>query len=151
MSKFWRIVLAWWLAVALPIQGYAAQTLLLCGPASQAGQGGSVAMAPADMAHEHPAALSADEHAHAHDDAAFQAHEGGDAGQDPDVAAPHEHGKHAGKCSVSASCCSAVALVSSIVTIPVVHPDLLDVPTVKLIRDRVAVGGLERPPRSPSL
>lgn len=140
MSKFWRIVLAWLLAAALPIQGYAAQTMLLCGPANHSSRqvSGSdhvteeAAVVAGGAPDCHPQAGM--EQVSSHCDKASQ-----------------NHSKHSGKCSVCSSCCSAAAIVSSVVTIAVVHPDLLDVPTVKVIRDRVMVSGLERPPRSPLL
>nr|WP_316639745.1 hypothetical protein [uncultured Roseateles sp.] len=54
MSKIWRIAVAWLLALALPVQGYAAQTMLLCGPAH----------------HQQSAAAAHDHAAHGHGDAA---------------------------------------------------------------------------------
>jgi len=137
MSKFWRIVLAWMLAVALPVQGYAAQTMLFCGPASPSIHQAS---APAPTAAEPAAVVSADADCHPQDGMNAAAHHCDKASQ--------KHGKHSGPCSVCASCCSAVAIMTGIVTMAVVHPDLLDVPTIRPIRDRVMVSGLERPPRS---
>lgn len=134
MSKFWRIALAWLLAVALPIQGYAAQTMMLCGPAS------------------HPGVIE-DHAAHAHDHAGMAGHEAhamadeGVAAQDADDAQPTQ-APHAGKCSVCSSCCNVVGLTTTVVSLAVAPPDLPEVPTLQAAHDRVMVGGLDRPPRS---
>lgn len=136
MSKFWRIALAWLLAMALPIQGYAAQTMLLCGAADHQG---SLLDEHAMHAHDHAGMVGGDVTAHATADDGMTAQEG--AKQSPTQT------KHAGKCSVCSSCCSVVALMTRVVSVAVVSPDLPGVATVKPARDRVMVGGLERPPR----
>lgn len=125
MSKFWRIALAWLLAVALPIQGYAAQTMLLCGPAS------------------HQAGLVEGHAGPGHDHAAMA--QGGDQGQHD---AGQHAGPHTGKCSLCAACCNAVAILASAMSFAVAPPDLPEVPTLQAAHDRVIVGGLDRPPRS---
>ncbi|MBT9455406.1 MAG: hypothetical protein IV097_02175 [Burkholderiaceae bacterium] len=125
MSKFWRIALAWLLAVALPIQGYAATTMLLCGPA------------------HHQSSAAQDHGMHAHGDAAM-AHDDavghGEAVDATDAA-------QAGKCSVCSSCCNAAAIMASVVAPAVVSPDLPEVVPVLIAEERVIIGGLERPPR----
>lgn len=130
MNKFWRIALAWLLAVALPIQGYAAQTLLLCGPA-----------------HHQPRVM--DDHAgHAHDHGGM-AHAEASANAsvaDGDKTPPAKPG-HGGKCSACSSCCNAAAITSTVLTVAVAPPDLPEVPTVKVAGERLLIGGLERPPR----
>ena len=138
MSTFWRIALAWLLAMALPMQGYAAQTMLLCGPANPQR---SVVVDHAAHGHDH-AGMSADhESTHAMTKASVAAQE-----VDPASPAP---AKHAGKCSVCSSCCSVVALLTHVVSVAVVTPDLPEIATLQLAHDRVMVGGLERPPRLP--
>ncbi|NCT82488.1 MAG: hypothetical protein GXC94_05050 [Comamonadaceae bacterium] len=122
MSKFWRIALAWLLAMALPIQGYAAQTLLLCAPAG----------------HQAPAMAEHGGHDHARMLEAAKAAPADDGG----------HAQHAGKCSVCSACCNAVALTSAVPGLAVAPPDLPEVPTLQAAHDRVMVGGLDRPPRS---
>lgn len=130
-------MLAWCLVVALPVQGYAAQALRLCDLPVHAS---SASADHAGMAHEQP--TMADSPA----DHPPEAGTGAAAHQDD--MQTHTPGKHSGTCSVGASCCSAPGLTSGVVTMAVVHPDLLDLPTVQLIRDRIMVGGLERPPRA---
>lgn len=134
MSKFWRIALAWLLAVALPIQGYAAQTMMLCGPASHQ----SLIEDHASYDHDH-AGMGGHE-AHAMADVGVTA-------SDADNA-PSPHAQHAGKCSVCSSCCNVVALTTTVVNLAVAPPDLPEVPTIQVAQDRVMVGGLDRPPRS---
>ncbi len=136
MSKFWRIAFAWLLAVALPIQGYAAQTMLLCGPANHHS---SLMDDHAGQNHDH-ASMS-------HDDVTAQAMtEMGAAAQDLDKASPTK-AEPVGKCSQCSSCCNAAAITTSVVSFAVAPPDVPEVPTVKFAHDRVMVGGLDRPPR----
>lgn len=127
MSKFWRIALAWLLAMALPMQGYAAQTMLLCGPAH----------------HQIPTAAVQVMTGHDH---AGMAHAEAEMSQPADQASPAAT-KHAGKCSLCASCCNAVALMAQVVSVAVAPPDLPEIATVATAHDRVLVGGLDRPPR----
>lgn len=136
MSKFWRIAFAWLLAVALPIQGYAAQTMLLCGPANHHS---SVMNEHTAQGHEHAGM--------AHDDAAAHADAEMSAGAADAHKTPSDKAGHAGKCSVCSSCCNAAAITTSLVSFAVAPPDLPEVPTVKIAHDRVVVGGLDRPPR----
>lgn len=136
MSKFWRIALAWLLAMALPIQGYAAQTMLLCGPANHQS---SMLDEHSGHAHDHTSMVGEDTSAHAMDGMGLSS-------QDTDKSSPTQT-KHAGKCSVCSSCCSVVAIMTNIVSFAVVAPDLPEVPTLQFAHDRVMVGGLERPPR----
>ncbi|MFH7043266.1 hypothetical protein ABT392_13240 [Paucibacter sp. JuS9] len=136
MSKFWRIAFAWLLAVALPIQGYAAQTMLLCGPANHHS---SVMDDHAGQGHDHASMAHDDAPAHDHAEMSSTA---ADADKTPSAKAGH-----AGKCSVCSSCCNAAAITTSMVSFTVAPPDLPEVPTVKVAHDRVMVGGLDRPPR----
>ncbi len=139
MSKFLRILWAWCLAVALPLQGYAAQAVP-CMPASTASSASS-----AIAAH----ALRAAQLIATHADASGCHAAAGMAPRcpDDDAFAP-EQGAHADPCSAGASCCGALAIMAHMATVTVVPPGRLDVPTVPAIRDRVMVSGLDRPPRS---
>ncbi|MCH7343816.1 hypothetical protein LZ017_10535 [Pelomonas sp. CA6] len=142
MSRIWRLAFAWLLAIALPLQGYAAQAMTLCGPAHHA-----PAAAPAAKVLDHPAAVAHMVHT------AHTAHATSDASQ----AAPSDEGSgadeqwpsgHAGKCSVCASCCNAAALAVAAPVVPVVPPQPVDVATIPQAQERMWVGGLERPPRA---
>lgn len=136
MSKFWRMALAWLLVAALPIQGYAAQTMLLCGPANHQS---SVIGSLAGHGHDHARMADATTGGHAMAGMDVTAH-------DDDKAAPAK-AKHTGKCSVCSTCCNVVAITTQFMSFAVVAPDLPEVPTVKAAHDRIMVGGLERPPR----
>jgi hypothetical protein len=144
MSKFLRIVWAWCLAVALPLQGYAALAMP-CGPAVPSGSAVAAhaemhAEVHAEVLTQLAARVAADADCHA----AMALAQGCSSG-DP---AAGTHGSHAGPCCAAASCCGAMALLDSLLTVQVMPPDRQEVPTIRVIRDRLIVGGLERPPRS---
>ena len=139
MSRIWRLAFAWLLAIALPLQGYAAQAMTLCGPAHHA-----PAAAPAAKVLDHPAAAAHMAHtAHATSDASQAAPSDEDGGADEQWPSGH-----AGKCSVCASCCNAAALAVAAPVVPVVPPQPVDVATIPQAQERMWVGGLERPPRA---
>jgi hypothetical protein len=123
MLRALRLALMWFLATAIPLQGFAAATMAACGSA------------------HHRMAASAAPHAHVHA-AAAHAHE-------PDehtgVDTLHQLSKF--KCSACAACCVAVALPSPPLTFD--SPALANVFASALPR-AVAIfltDGLERPPR----
>lgn len=140
MSKFLRIALAWLLAVALPIQGYAAQAMMLCGPAHH----------QSAATHEHGtrdhgnASMHEDHHSMAMQDEA--------APPTADGAQDHQ-GKtfksgHAGKCSACASCCSAAAIATAVVSVDVIPQHAPVVATIPVGHAHDSLGGLDRPPRN---
>lgn len=131
-SKLWRLMLAWLLAMALPLQGYAAHALMLCGPAHHQSP---LVTTQATAAHEHHG-----EHA---DHAAHHAEPA-----QADDAEQAQPGGHAGACSVCASCCNAAALVTSLPVADFLPPAPVAVATVPVAHARVLTGGLERPPRT---
>ncbi|QPF74133.1 hypothetical protein G8A07_15235 [Roseateles sp. DAIF2] len=135
-SKLWRLMLAWLLAMALPLQGYAAHALMLCGPAHH--QSPLVTtQAHATMDHQGHEGHDSAEHGAQH-------HATPDSG-DEEQAQP---GGHAGACSVCASCCNAAALVTSLPVADFLPPAPVAVATVPVAHARVLTGGLERPPRT---
>jgi hypothetical protein len=87
MSRALRIALLWLVALALPVQGVAASTMMFCGPAHES-----------SAAHDH-----ASHHDHSAHDAASASDDG--AAGEPDTMS----------CSVCASCCTAATLPSPIV------------------------------------
>jgi len=142
MSKFWRIAFAWMLALALPVQGYAAHAMVFCGPAHH-----GTAQAHDHASHDHGDA-GPTAHNMAHDTAGAQA----DAGPSADgglVKVKSLKTAGAGKCSACSSCCSGAAITSSIIQIEVVPQHEPVVATLATAHDRVLIGGLERPPRLP--
>ena len=139
MSKFLRIALAWLLAVALPIQGYAAQAMTLCGPA------------------HHQRAVVQDRAANDHGDAAMHEHHVSVAGHDDTGSAAPDGTQdrqaktfksgHAGKCSACASCCSAAALATAVLSVGVIPQHAPVVATIPAGHAHDSLGGLDRPPR----
>jgi hypothetical protein len=126
------------LALALPLQGLAAATMLHCGPSHHA------RMASAPAAHDHAA------HGHG---AVAGAH-GHDGSAAVDVANPQtpnylgDSSLAKAKCSACASCCSAIALPASIAEISVVQQHASRFPPLSAQVEPVVTDSPERPPRS---
>jgi hypothetical protein len=136
MSLWLRITLTWLLALALPLQGHAAQSMRLCGPEHGGSAGFADLASPSSSGHIH---ADAEVHPHAQPDAAFMA---AGLGDEP---ASNQHGK----CSVCASCCGAFALIGTACLFdaaPAPAHYRADVPTPS---PGTIPGGLERPPRHP--
>jgi len=151
MSKLWRIALAWMLASALPMQGYAAHAMLNCGPA-HAGFSQAQSQVQSQL-HSHAQDLhqTHDHAAHGHHEASsspVDAHNekaaaGGDGAQIKPLKTTG-----AGKCSACSSCCSAAAITVSVLRVEVIPQQVPFVATIPAGQDRVLIGGLERPPRA---
>ncbi len=168
-----RTALIWLLAVALPVQGAAAATMLACGPGHHGAAGShahSAAAGQAPHSHDHgtqaaPAyPVQHDHHAghnaaqaHTHGDGADH-HHGGTPGESleasPTDASPTASAtgnpvhKSAGKCSACASCCTVAVLPTSAFAIASpVHADRVAVffPVQAAV---FMTGGLDRPPRT---
>ncbi len=139
-STFWRLMLALLLAVALPLQGYAAHGLHHCAPVPPT--------APGVDAHAHHApAPEASPHEHA--------------GHHLEVAGPDGHSdlgkthgetqgktQGTGKCSACASCCSGLALIPGLPLLDLPAQGPLAVATVPPSPEGLRLGGLDRPPQS---
>jgi hypothetical protein len=137
MNPVFRVALTWLLGLALPLQGYAASSMLLCGTSHhgpQPEQRQPQAPAQGEAAVHHPAAPA--------DASAAQ----------PDADTAHAHAAGSGKtvagqCSVCAACCNAAALVSTLVP-PLVVPKATVYSVARLEPHAGFMpGGLERPPR----
>lgn len=126
----WRWFLITWLVVALPLQGAVAATLRHCASAPVA-----VQTAVEAGAHHHPAHHPAGDHAH----------HGVDAVHDHDTA---PQAGAAGKCSVCAACCPAMAAVMPSFEAPVPLFSVMRycVPAAAAPPEGLPTG-LERPPR----
>ena len=146
MSRIWRIAVMWLLALAVPAQGFAAASMLNCGP----GHHGTVSgQARADQHHHH------DHNAHGHDGAAADtdtdADEAGENVASIDSEAAPAHGLHKGKagsCSACASCCTVTAPPSAVPAFeaapaPDVFQPLAPPGVAAFLTD-----GPQRPPRS---
>jgi len=137
MRKFLQIALVWLLAVALPVQGYAAQAMLMCGPAHH--QSAAV--------HDH----ASHDHSDASEDLADAVPSLGDATGSTDASLDH-HTKmvksgHASKCSACSSCCSTAAITTSVLASEVIPQHVPAVATIPAGNAVETIGGLDRPPR----
>lgn len=167
MLKRLRIFLVCLLALALPVQGFAAATMLLCAGGHHHGPAALVAL-PASLGlglhgqglHHHPTGTAVHEHAgaHVHADSPGQDDHHGSLLSEVEQgrphasdAAAHAHGKSLskldGKCSACAACCTSVALPTTLVAfqpVKAASPQVAVVPTssVGFLTD-----GQDRPPR----
>jgi len=153
MSRLLRILLLWLATLAVPIQGFAAATMLHCGPSHS----GSSA---AGTAQTSPVQTNGNQHVHAveephgaHSDPATSdvqtaVHDDADAhdGVGTTVADLHQLSKS--KCVSCSACCSATALPAT--PIPLDSPALAEsFVTARPVSAAVFLtDGLERPPRS---
>ena len=134
MSFWLRALLTWVLAVALPLQGVAAATMLHCSddglPATQSNR-----VSPAPIAGAMPMPAS---HHHHHETSSADA--------------PKESGAQVAsskaKCSVCASCCVATALPAAIHDFDAKVASESFAPTLAQAAPVFLTGGPERPPRS---
>jgi len=142
MSTFWRIALAWMLALALPLQGHAAQGLLAgaAAPAAAAVLASADDVQARDASGEpglHEGLMAGLMRAHAgHCDKAASA-----TAADPATPAS------TGSCSACASCCQAAVLPPAVLQLPLMPPALPVAPEVHLALTFVWLDGPERPPR----
>jgi hypothetical protein len=137
-----RLFVMWLIAVALPIQGVAAATMLHCGVANDHRPAAASGMHEHHHSamHSHADAVVGDLHQHVHHHTSTKT-----AGAD---AAAHQHADGQTGCSVCASCCGVAALP----VMPLVLPaqDLAET-AVAVHSLPVAVfltDGPERPPRT---
>ena len=143
MRLFVRILMIWFLVLAVPAQAAAAATMAFCGPNHHGGAAGQMqAVMVAEHAH-HDVNAATD---HMHDHAADPADE--DSSDAPASMAPAKVGdasKHT--CSACASCCSVGAILSSVLTVPA--PDFTPTVFSALVAsvDTFAADGPDRPPR----
>lgn len=137
MSTFWRIALAWMLALALPLQGHATQRLLAGGALPSPAT--ALARAAAPPAHD---ALAAGLH-----DSMKSGHAGHCDKASASGAAESAKPGSTGSCSACASCCHAAALPPSVPLLPLLAAALPAVPEVHLPLALVWPDSLERPPR----
>lgn len=124
-----RPVLMWLLLLALPLQGYAAATMLVCGPGHHAGE-----------AIESEAGSHADQAAHRYDDEA-DATPGSEGHVDP-------HGGKLVKCSVCSVCCSASALPPPLPSFEAALPNATPSPAIAESGGDFLTDGPQRPPRT---
>jgi len=139
MWRVARLALIWLLAVALPLQGLSAATMLACNPDQ----------------HDHAPAVAT---GHVHADASVELHSDAQvpgasshqhAGLDPSGAGETSLDDGASqKCSACASCCTSAAVPSQAVSFDAVKPTDFFAPLVARTIAAYVTEGLERPPRS---
>ena len=146
MLRKLRILLMWLIALAVPVQGFAAASMLGCGPGHQGTMtAGAHSVAPhehrsATPQHTHDAGLEGDASDH-HPDPSAAAKRGG--ATDAQAAGP----SGAGSCSACASCCLAAALPATMLSFradPVA--DFIALPMPRSLAS-FFTDGPERPPR----
>lgn len=132
MNKLLQSLIVWILLLAVPLQGFAAATMMLCEP-----QVAEAAAMPG-AAHDHQAMLAAQ--AAAHHDQAVSGHEG-------------DGGKHdrqaGGKCGACSTCCYGAAMAPP-TSLPMSSgaPAFESIPFAAGHAPTVDLAGPERPPQS---
>jgi hypothetical protein len=136
MTRVLRTLMLWCLLLALPLQGFAAATMLPCGATAGPTHGHATATtALADANHDHH---------HAQQDIAA-AHDDGQASQDHAAAPDHQAGS---KCSTCSVCCVGAAFLPTNLNVhPVFHSLTLQLAPAALLFSGTSPQRLERPPR----
>ncbi len=144
MAMLIRTLLIWLLVLAVPAQGAAAATMASCGPNHHSGLVATL-MEPAGPAdHAHHDGIAATDHEHP-PTAALADEDSSAAAVSVGSAKGSDASKH--KCSTCASCCSASAILSSVLTVPapVLTPTVFSAVVPRV--DTLAADGPDRPPR----
>jgi hypothetical protein len=154
MLKHFRTALVWLMMLAIPTQGFAAATMLHCGPGHQHMLTGPEAAMPAGhtdavaLQHATPHAQSAhSDHEHDHAASVAQHEESADATDQASTADVSDQSLNA-KCSVCALCCNAAAIVSTPLVVPL--QGVSSAPNLLVSESPVTffTDGPKRPPRS---
>ena len=128
MKALLRTLLIWLLLAGVPLQGFAASTMLLCAP--PAAPMAAVPAAVMDEHHDHAAMVAAQQHAsHGENDS------------------PGHHGQDA-KCAGAAFCCTGAPLATRMPMAPAL-PDAgsAPIPFETTAPAAVDLAGIERPPK----
>ena len=147
MKRFARCFVMWLLVLALPVQGFAASTMLLCGAghhgSAQATEGGHDHASHMHMGTQVVSVVS-ESPAHRHAAEAAPPHEG--SAFSPLAA---KHVKVMGKCSACAACCTFAFLPTTVIAFTAPAPSRA-LPVVELTTDvGFFTDGPDRPPRLP--
>ena len=146
MKRFVRCFVMWLLVLALPVQGFAASTMLLCG----AGHHGAAQVAKGG--HDHASHMrmltqptSVESASLAQHDQPAQATV---ADQESPVSPPAaKHAKVSGKCSACAACCTVAYLPTTVVPFTVPSPGHALPVLEPITHGGFIADGPERPPR----
>jgi hypothetical protein len=141
MRLRFRIVLTWLLLLALPLQGFAAATMLNCGPnhhrmmaAAMAGSAEADGHAAGEQHHQEMGATAAHHHEAAADDG--------------DAASVHHLDKLMKfKCSACAACCMGAAMPTAAVTFEPVPSAVAPATYVPTSHVAFVADGPDKPPR----
>lgn len=146
LSRLVRSVLMWLLAVALPIQGASAVTMLACGPVHSSVAAAVSGVMPAAADHDHAAHLLdiAADHAAPAEEASSAANGYGEVGPGT---AQSLHKASKGKCSACASCCSAAFLPTEVVAVRLPAATQFVSPLLPAWVAVFQTDGPDRPPR----
>lgn len=132
MRSLLRLMLLCLMAVALPVQGFAATGALHCAAMHERMQVAST--------HHH------DDGADHHHAQAGAHHDGSSADTGPDDGAPHVGGVF--KCSACAACCVGLGLPASTIHVPQGLAEVLSLQPATRTVAPFLTGGPERPPRT---
>lgn len=127
-----RALLVWLMLLAVPFQGFASASMLLCAPISKTADAASQVAAAGQGMHDHAAMLAA------HD---VQAE-----GQDADDGGAGGHGS--AHCAATSACCVGALLASSLPELPAQAASSQRIPFYSGVPSAVDLAGLERPPRA---
>ena len=138
--------------VAVPLQGYAASAMLICGQGHHA----SASRMTARVAEQNATSAANHDHSAAHQDHASHAHQQiksqfdlENAASPQDYASTKVKGEHvSGKCSMCAFCCGGAAMISTFTLPPLERSSSMVEPLPQRLIVGVTVHGLERPPRA---
>ncbi len=141
MQVWLRVLIVWFIAFALPVQGMAAVTMAHCGPSHERTQ-----KAQAETGHPHSAHAAGLPHPHGEAASAASAGLDGASAKINAQADPIELAKY--KCSSCAACCAGSALPSVMPRIPVIPSSPAVFTETVVSVDALASGGPDRPPRT---
>lgn len=147
MQVWLRLLIVWFIALALPVQGIAGVTMAHCGQSHER-MGAARATTAEPLHHQHAAGEAGV--AHHHDTAvAAPADRAGDATASP-ADAPSDPLTQPGqyKCSSCASCCAGAALPGQTLRLPEPAPAPTVFAEALVTVDAFASDGPDRPPRS---
>jgi hypothetical protein len=144
MLRVLRITLMWLLALAIPVQGFAAVSMLGCGTGHHGAAGGH---SHALGMHQH--AVDTPQHSHGVDsDEMAHASHHQPAGSHGDAHKPDAGASSKASCSACAACCTSAALPATPVVFEATHgPDTFGLLAPLRVASFIS-GGLERPPKS---
>ena len=145
MSFFCRAALAWLLMFSLPLQGYAAATMLNCGPNHHQMW---AAAATATVSH-HDSGEARHEHHHAHTTADDPAPDASVDVSGDDASVHHLNKLSKFKCSACAACCVGAALPTSSLEFLSFPPAIARDCLVPAAHVGFFTDGPDRPPRLP--